>query len=444
MSSRSAGVRCACLVAVLWVAAAVVAAQDAPVLDAPAEPAEPAAPAAPADAQESAPADQSSPPAVALPVPVAPPPAAPPAEPYVEPQVEPASAASSPPASGGALRDTGEAAESDDEGEPEGEKLAWRGTSLYWDHTITKNTLVKDWQDNYNPTYVQAVGVRPRWYFSDTLSLRLRQDMQVELTQSDGDTEKQQLLFADTRIDLVEAKLYEWQEVVLRVGGTIRLPLSLTSQAEERIAGIGPIVGLSRDFEVLAGLTLDLSGGYRHNFGLSNVAHVERPYACTRAGDCDQARGSTNVSDSLNANFDATLAFVEQLALTLGTGGVWSLGYGLADYDFASNPRIIGASGTLKDQSQTHWRDSVDVHASLGYAPWKFLGIDLGLTTMTSTTLIFGRAARNPIWNPDTTLSLTFTLGIDELYLDASGRKGSDKPATPTNQQASRAAPSGT
>lgn len=428
MSSRSARVRFVCLVAVFWVAAAVVVAQDAP---------------APETAQEFASNDpQQVPPEGDLPVPSAPtPPAtppttAPPSEPYVEPQAAPESPAATASEAAGERTDTGAEGESDED-EAEEEKLAWRGTSLAWDHTITKDTLDKGAELYYNPTYVQSLGVRLRWYFSDTLSLRLGQNMAVELTDSDSDTEKQQLLFDDTRLDLVESKLYEWQEIVLRVGGTLRLPLSLNSQAERRIVGIGPTVGLSRDFDVLEGLNLDASGAYRHIFGLSNMPHVDRPYPCKTIEECDQVPGLPNVRDSFLTGLDASLAFLEELSFGLGVAGAWSL----AD-DLAPAP-IVGP-----DMSKTHWRNSFDFHAALSYGPWKWLGIDLGLATITSHQRLFpaaGADGRNPIWNPNTTLSLTFTLGIDELYLEASGREGAgNAPSNVTNQEASRAAPLGT
>lgn len=432
MRSGPARVRGVCAAAALWATAAGALAQDAPVTVSDAPPPAQDASSATVPAEESAPDASQVPPPVALPVPVAPPPpAAPPSEPYVEPRATPSSGASKPPASGGALADTGEEPDGDD-AEAEGEKLAWRGTSLSWDHTITKNTLYRPAQRFYNPTYVQTVSIRPRWYFSDTLSLRLRQDMAVELTESDSATEKQQLLFDDTRLDLVESKLAEWQEIVLRVGVTLRLPLSLTSQAEERIAGVGPTVGLSRDFDVLEGLTLDLSGGYRHNFGLSTVKHTDRPFPCKRLADCDQAGGVTNVRETFGANLDASLAFVEKLSFTLGAGGAWSLGYAPTEVDGLAD-------------APTEWRNSVDFHASLSYGPWKWLGIDLGMATITSHEDLFpsGRDGRNPFWHPDTTLSLTLTLGIDELYL-ASGGEPTATAAAHAGSLAANVTPPGT
>lgn len=372
-----------------------------------------------------------------LPAPVAPssPTPPPPTEPYVEPTPAPAAPVEAPAVAASGAADTGAAAPVAEGADADEEKLAWRGTSLSWDHSITKNTLVKDWQPQYNPTYVQTLNAGFRWYFTDSLSFRLRQGMAVELTDSDGDTEKQQLLFNDTRLDVVESKLYEWEEVVLSVGIGVRLPLSLTSQAEERIAGVGPTVGVGRKFDVLDGLSVDVSGGYRHNFGLSNVKHTESPYPCKTLSECDQASGVTNTRDSFSVGLDGSLGFLDDFSFGIGGASAWSLGYDLAD------SALVG-----EDQSTTHWRNSVDFHASLGYGPWKWLGIDLGMATITSHQDLFparGADGRNPIWNPDTTLSLTFTLGIDELYL-AADREPSATASSEEHRLATQDAASGT
>jgi len=352
---------------------------------------------------------------------VAPTPAsqAPAPEPYVAPTA--ASVAAAPGVSATLAVDEGVAPSAEDDGGDEGPKLRWRNSLVLWDHAVSKNTFDEGSQLSYNPTYVQTLSVRPRWYFTDSLSLRLIQDMEVELTESDSTTRENQVLFDDTRLDLVESELVELSEITLWVGATVRLPLSLASQAQHRIASVGPMVGASRVLDVLEGLTLDLSGGYRYNIATRNVPATDTAYPCRLVGGqlstgCDQASGLSSVAHVLSANLDASLAVVEPLSVTLGVGGAWTRGRGLASVDLA-NLGIVGANEVLEDESATHWRSFTDVHAYVTYAPEDWLDFDLGFATLTAPEDITGAAGRNPVFNPDTMFSLTMTVSVDALYL---------------------------
>ncbi len=101
------------------------------------------------------------------------------------------------------------------------------------------------------------------------MSLRVRQGFTVEVTESDSTSSLRQPLASDTVIDLREGKLFTIEEIVFGAGPRITLPISLGSQARERILGTGAVLTASRDIEgVLSGMSVGLMdscsrSGYR-------------------------------------------------------------------------------------------------------------------------------------------------------------------------------------
>lgn len=150
-------------------------------------------------------------PAPAAAAPVAPAPAA---TPKPQPQAAPAAGAT---ASFGAAGSTSATNPTADQasaaGHPkpqkEDEKLAWRGTTFSWDHTVTTQTVGvgADYQSR-NPLYTWTFLLRPRYYVyeADNFETSIRADigLATELTNSDDTTKEHE-------IDTSGATSADWQ-----------------------------------------------------------------------------------------------------------------------------------------------------------------------------------------------------------------------------------------
>ena len=383
-------------------------AQEAPEQKPPEQP-----PAQEDEASEEAPAEQPTAPAPEAPAeqPTAPAPEAP-----VEQPTAPAPEA--PPEQPTAL--------------PTGKRLVWRNSTFGFGQHVSKNTIFKEEQLSYNPVYIQTFSLAPRFYLSDTLSLRLRQDLAFEITEPDeygpyaGYSMREKLYLLNTLIDLMESRLAEYRGVLLAAGLRLNLPTAISSQARRRILGTGPMASLTKSFDkVLEGMVLRLSGRWIHHFHLSNVRAAEDDYPCLRASGASSDAssssayclgGTTNYNDEFLTSISVELTPVARLDLSASFALAWLRGAPLA------GARIETLTGevVIEDQSVTHWRYATGAALGVGYMFTDFFHLALSINSQTAQLNPDG-SLRNPLINPDTLFSLDATFTLDQLYLAIAG-----------------------
>ncbi|MCP4599966.1 MAG: hypothetical protein GY847_05405 [Proteobacteria bacterium] len=306
---------------------------------------------------------------------------------------------------------------------PEQKNLPFRKSSFLWDHSVTKNTLFKDSELTWDPTYHQVFSLRPRWYFNDSLSLRVRQDLFIEITEPN--VQGEQTLADDTYIDLVEAKLIKSIPSNLLLGGRLVLPVSKDSQWRERILGTGVQLGLAHTFErLLEGLTLETMGRYTRHWATSNVLNSESPYSCSvvSAGEVGTSTakycigGESSVVDDLSLSLALDLGIARWLHLEFGVEWTWQQGAELAE----GSVELTGVPDLkIGDESPSHWRNYTLTAIGLNFIPLKWLELAITWNTL-SGRFNPDTTRRVPFYNPDSQISATIVLWFDQIYLSMS------------------------
>ena len=302
-------------------------------------------------------------------------------------------------------------------------ELAWRNSVVSWGHHITKNSLDEGAQLSHNPTYVQSLTLAPRWYFSDEISLRLRQDFALELTQPD--LQRDRALVLDTVLDGVYAGQLPGWGLDVSAGPRLTVPLSNTSRAAERVLGVGGRADLGRSFDgVLEGLTLGASGRAVHHLALSNVTASDDTVRC-RLAESDGPSvsslycggGAGSVEDDFSLTLQADLGLGAGLEVGLSFGWMWQLA---APVEQRAVIETLTGQEIVQAQGATRWRNSTLSALSLSYALVDWLQVSTSVSTATGQLNPDG-TRRNPFWGPDTRLSLGVSLLPDKLVV--SGRR---------------------
>lgn len=301
------------------------------------------------------------------------------------------------------------------------EKVPWRNSIFSWGQSINTYAFDQSAGISYNPTYSWNFSFRPRWYFSDKLSLRLREDLDVELTDSDGDTYQRQAIFSDLSVDLGYAKIVDVAGFSLSGGGRISLPLSIASRANSVYLGAGVFANAAYDVDVLEGLSLTGDFAYSHTFSGSNVTQTaDENTICTLATDSPSVSrrgcigGPSNIGDRVTLGIGASLSPVERLSVGVGFTWFFRRANSLGDA-VVPVPSAPGGTITLEDGSNTHWRNLTDFAVTVGYDVLDGLNLELAFDTYT-TQLNPNGTRRNPFYNADTVVSLTATATLDQLY----------------------------
>ena len=471
---------------------AIGAAQDAPT-DAPADDAAASAPSvdpavapaadgdaanAPAPANGSAtPANGSATPAAQEPEPAAqePAPAAQEPAPAVEPEPEVSAVETA--AGLGQMQDDlaasdaeglGHAEEATDEtnggdsdtagDEAEESSLPWSALFL-WDQSMSVDTFSRSRRLTYNPTYTWSFSLRPRWTFgggerdtstaaqqagagagSTGISVGYRQDLEIEMTQSDSTTTQHQLLWSDGILDAGYTLLHS-DMVHLGAKVSLQLPWSLASRAAKRI--VAPGLGLSavHTFHALEGIQLAGTFGYKHWLATSNTAALgERdpvrdipvilntpsngsPYPCEvvagsgapTTGGCNS--GSTTGRDYLNATLALVVVPIEDFSISTSITWVWTRGNNLGEVAISDTGVITAPSmDTTLGDNQTHWRNASVFSLGVGYDLASYLSLEASYSTLALNVNENGARFENPLWNEKSSVSLTATLRLDALY----------------------------
>ena len=313
-----------------------------------------------------------------------------------------------------------------DSEEAEEEGLPFRGSSFGFSQSISGNSFFKSSQLSYNPTYDWGFALDLVWHFNRTYQLALNQEMEVELTDSDSTTGRQQVLLSDTMLTfdarVLNQKLSPEFSWTVHTSGTLIAPTSLASQAATMVLGTRLGVGVAFSFpKVLGGLAISPSLTYLHRWLQQNVAVVDEEYPCNAGSEsfelCTQTGGPTNTRLSFTAKLGFELALTDKWGLSASYAHAWRRGAGLADYTYVSED---GAEVALLDD-ETHWRNRSTITLGISYyvLPWLSLGLS---GSNVFTQLGPDGELRPPLKLADSTIGLDLTLLLDEIYLATAGR----------------------
>jgi hypothetical protein len=311
--------------------------------------------------------------------------------------------------------------------EQEQTSLPWRNSLFLYDNAFTTATFGNP-GITYNAAWVMALSLRPRWYLSSDVSLRARQDLELEVTDSDSTARARQPLLADTRFEIVHSNIAELEGVRLGAGFRVTLPTSLASQAYDKILGLGPTLSISRLFDsVLQGLELALASTYAYTIALSDTATIAAgdspgyPYrgagGLLELGDIPST-GSARTEHAGTIGLSATLAIIENLSASTSFTWWWTHGAGFQDatVDPVDVTTADGRPFVLADEG-TKMRLSTWITAGVAYDITDWLNAELYYSHLTGE---FNPVAsrRNPLWSFDSQVGLTATVTLDRLYTD--------------------------
>ncbi len=301
--------------------------------------------------------------------------------------------------------------------EEEETKLPWRGSYVAWSHAATKNSFDQSAELSYNPTYTQTLTIAPRWYLSDKFSLRARQDINLEVTEPD--TYQQRITLTDTVLEGVYST--QLWELDVAVGPRLKLPVSLSSQAQDRYLGAGARLNVGHTFEKVAhGLGFTVLARYNHNFAGSNVALTDDAQECQLANGESSTRsygclgGGTNTSDDFYSGLEVSIAPLKMMTITGSFGMTIEGARGLAPADVM----LLTGEKRFEDGSDTHFRHSTAADLSVAFQLTSWLELSAGASTGAPQKAADG-TQRNPFWSYETELSAGLTVAVDELYLAA-------------------------
>ena len=312
----------------------------------------------------------------------------------------------------------------------EEERLPWRNSLFLYDNEISTTTLDGGSSTlSYNPYWSMAFSLRPRWYLTEDISVRLRQDLSIELTDTDTLVKNRRPVLADTILEVIHGNIYELEGIVLSGGPRITLPTSIASRSYEKYFTLSLGTALSRPFEeVLEGAEVGVSARYGYTFAGSNVRLTDDPIPQARAvrevAEADeftetQASGATTVDHELVVGLSASIAPIENFQVATSFTWWWTNGRAATP---GCVPVLTDADGCfdVPDESDTHLRLSTWFTLGASYQWLDWLNTELTYSHLTSEFAPNG-ARRNPFWSVDSTLALTATFTLDKIYQEFSG-----------------------
>jgi len=321
------------------------------------------------------------------------------------------------------------------------EPLPWRNSLFIWNNSVSLDTFVLGARRSYNPTYIQSFSLRPRWYVGASQSIRLRQDLNWELTHNDINNNS--AWFGDLSAGIIDTGWFMMPgDIAVGGGVTAFFPVSIGSRNCGLITGLQGSVSATKVFaEVMTGLTFQAFGSFRGNFHSTSVCNVEggdRYGTPAIPGPIFGDNGNTGgVSNSMmvgSVGAVAALAPIPELSFSVVWQNQWSLGRGLADACF-DDPSAPGGMTCLPDLSDTHtrvftffslsatWLASDWFNASLSYGSFNF--------SMDGSGNVY-----NPFYNPQSQFTLQGVFVLDRVYQGVEGMLEEDDveedPATAT------------
>lgn len=279
----------------------------------------------------------------------------------------------------------------------------FRGSTLTYRNAVTALTFDQGAELTYNPTWVMALELAPRYWFDDIFSVGLRLDVSREVTDDDTSTMRGESFLGNLTLTAGATHWATIPVVDVRVSGGLDLafPTSKAAQAQTMLFGVSPSVRLARSFDVLAGLTVGYGlrlSKFFHRFTTTERETPLIPACFDAAGGCESHlnSGVRNASWRLTNSLDVTLAFTDWLSLSASVAWLTSFLYDAADDDRVN----------VTPQEPTSTRYALLYDVGLTVSPSSYFAVGLGTITI------------NPQQRPDSSDYAPFFNRYTAFYLD--------------------------
>ena len=300
-------------------------------------------------------------------------------------------------------------------------KSPWKGSFIAYEHAFSAVSLDKASGQTWNPYYAHSFSLQPMWRFHDYVALKLRLDVEQELTNADETVKRYEWMWSDLNVDVNAGKGFTEKVTGININGGLRLglPVSKVSRARTMILSLAPALTISRKFPVLQGLTVAYAGRFAWQFHQSTTAEYDG--TSLSCGDPDSAAcerftntGIRNASTVLRHGPAVTLDILDNLSFEVSYTMMRHGLYDLDDrdiYDSASGIHL----GTLESgENDISARYSQAFSAEIAWSPIEMVGISLGFISLYADLRDNG-SHQTPLFNRFTNIYLNLSLDIDSV-----------------------------
>ena len=286
-------------------------------------------------------------------------------------------------------------------------------------------TLSRSAGQTYNPTYSWSFSIIPRWNFESGISVGVRQNLDIEWTDSDITTNNRQLWWGDTQLDVTYTLPWKPLGTLIIPSFLLSAPTSFISRAAERYIGPGGRLLLIKPVGILGGLILGGGASYTYWAGARNgLNRSESDFPCERAGapgvrgqsdpNCGVVDSNTPVRHVLSAGVFATLIPAAHWQINLSYTAIYNKG------DSTGVDCIFIDSGEVcvdDNSANRHWRTISSFGFSVGYDVTSYMTLSLGYSTLAFYPDSEG-GLENPFYNENTQISLGLQFRVDGLVVE--------------------------
>jgi hypothetical protein len=326
------------------------------------------------------------------------------------------------------------------------EKDPIRGSTFIFDQSATTSTVyLENGQQSRVPYYGWWMSMRPRWNFTDKLSLRTRFDYYKEFTNQGTTTNKYEDVFGDIWTDFVYStplsETGRFKNTKVSLGARALWPVSKESRAQATYITLGALAGVSQkidirgeDAKALNSARLGLSFTYLHAFTQDTTAASNNLSLPSQGLDerpliSHQLTGQTLAEHTLYAIVDTGLQITPKLGWTLD----WIL---INNWHYQPTPFCAPAQLTPGNCATPSNPQPDNQFTQLGWFLTDFeyeiipeISLGLGYYNLANTVgpngqanSLFGGGENNLLWSPDARVFFDVTANLDKIYEAASGR----------------------
>lgn len=292
---------------------------------------------------------------------------------------------------------------------------AWAATSITYRNLATLPTIVRNYEQTYNPTYTNALLIIPQYNLTERLYVRAWQYSNFEITNADDTTHKNEWVLSDTVLTLGGA-IYKNKDIglSLSLGANLALPTSKASQARTLQFGLGIGGGAAWTYKAVS---LSFASRATGNVFRSQIGEIEKPWLSSCAGvaqGCDPfvTTGRRNAAATLLNIGSFSWNATERLGFSVGAGMIHSLLYGLPSgvVQTATGPVDISPqSNNANYRVLMYWSLGVDIQLIKG------LSLGAGAETY-NPQLTLASNYETPFINRYTSIYVDLALSPEKLW----------------------------
>jgi hypothetical protein len=327
----------------------------------------------------------------------------------------------------------------------EANRLPFRGSVFIYENVLSA-AHPADLSPDATFYYAMSYSLRPRYYFRDWFSLRLRIDLEQELTDSSSTTMLHEPVLSDTWLDFYFQDLLSDVSESFEIEAYFRLGFPSSKLSQSRTQYLGGTLGVYGYYTapLLEGLRIGYGFNISKYFNQYTTATQEAPLTgCTPGSEafCDGliGMGTRNPSWLMRNTLSLELMPIEELNISVSVIFYDYFLYENADLTTDDLPVDVvdndpDAAPIVEDPMNTNRRSSIWYTIDVSYSPTPYLGLSIGTSTF-NPQLAPDSSYYAPFFNRYTQVYFDVTLTIDEVVQAIRNRRSRRSAASrPVNE----------